>query len=267
MDSMPRVTTNDGTPTYATITPLKPPTSRAVPSASGTASQNGVPTFIDMPITMPDRASTAPTDRSMPPVTITAVIPSAMIPTNAKFRVTLNRFCCVAKTSLATDRTRKASTAASDTQNVWRLRSQLSTLSCVCRPIDSSSVIATSGCLARRLPTRASGGVDGARDEPGDLFGRARGDGLVRHLLSPPQHDDPVGHGKDVRHAVADEDDGDTVVAQPTDEVEDLGDLPHADGSRRLVHQHDARVRQARAGDGDGLPLTARHAPDEVSRS
>ena len=130
MDSIPSVTTKDGMPTYATITPLKPPTSSAVPSASGTASQNGVPTFIDMPITMPDRTSTAPTERSMPPVMITAVIPSAMMPTKAKFRVTLNRFCCVAKTSLATDRIRKASTAANDTQNVWRLTSQLSQPSC-----------------------------------------------------------------------------------------------------------------------------------------
>ena len=150
MDSMPSVTTKDGMPTYATITPLKAPTSRAVPSARRLPSQNDAPRFIDMPITMPDSASTAPTDRSMPPVMITAVMPSAMMPTKAKFRVTLNRFCWVAKTSLATDRTRKASTAANETQNVWRLTSQLSQPSCVCRRIDSSRVRAMSGGLRRR---------------------------------------------------------------------------------------------------------------------
>ena len=94
------------------------PTSSDAPSASGTASQIDMPAFIVMPITMPDSTSTAPTDRSMPPVMMTAVMPMAMMATKAKLRVTLNRFCCVAKTSLANDSTTNATTAATDTQNV-----------------------------------------------------------------------------------------------------------------------------------------------------
>ena len=106
--------------------PLNAPTAMAVPSASGTASQIDMPAFIVMPMTMPDSTSTAPTDRSMPPVMITAVMPMAMMATKAKLRVTLNRFCCVAKTSLAKDSTTKAITAATDTQKVCWLASQAS---------------------------------------------------------------------------------------------------------------------------------------------
>ena len=40
-----------------------------------------------------------PTDRSMPPVAITATMPSAMMPMNEKLRVVLNRFSGVAKLS------------------------------------------------------------------------------------------------------------------------------------------------------------------------
>ena len=42
-------------------------------------------------MTMPDSTSTAPTERSIPPVMMTAVMPMAMMATNAKLRVTLNR--------------------------------------------------------------------------------------------------------------------------------------------------------------------------------
>ena len=42
--------------------------------------------------TMLHRQSTEPTDRSMPPVMITSVMPSAMIATKVKLRVMLKRF-------------------------------------------------------------------------------------------------------------------------------------------------------------------------------
>ena len=80
----------------------------------------------------------------MPPVMMTAVIPSAMIATNAKLRVTLNRFCCVANTSLITDRMTKATNAAMETQNACRLTSQLSRLPCACLLIDCSRLVAIS---------------------------------------------------------------------------------------------------------------------------
>ena len=50
------------------------------------------------------RHSTDPTERSMPPVMMTIVMPSAMIATKVKLRVTLNRLFGVANESVAKDR-------------------------------------------------------------------------------------------------------------------------------------------------------------------
>ena len=91
-------------------------------------------------------------------------------------------------------------------------------------------------------------------------------DRLLGDLAAAAEHDDAVGDGEDVGHAVADQDDGDALVAQPADEVEDLGDLAHRDRRGRLVHQHDLGLRQARAGDRHRLTLPARHAAHEVAR-
>ena len=64
---------------------------------------------------------------------MTAVMPIAMMATKAKLRVTLNRFCWVAKTSLASVSTTNATTAAIETQNVCWLASQASQCPCIAR--------------------------------------------------------------------------------------------------------------------------------------
>ena len=56
------------------------------------------------------------------------------------------------------------------------------------------------------------------------------------------------------------------MIPQPADEVEDLGDLPHADGRRRLVHQHDLGLREPGPGDRHGLALPSGHPPDQIAR-
>ena len=70
------------------------------------------------------RHSTEPTDRSMPPVMITIVMPSAMIATKVKLRVTLKRLFEVANELVANDRKMQASMTASKTQKAWREASQ-----------------------------------------------------------------------------------------------------------------------------------------------
>ena len=52
-------------------------------------------------MTMPVRQRTDPTERSMPPVMITAVMPSAMMPTKAKLRKTLKMLPGVRNDGLA----------------------------------------------------------------------------------------------------------------------------------------------------------------------
>ena len=94
--------------------------------------------------------------------------------------------------------------------------------------------------------------------EPGHFLGRAVGDRLLGDLAAAAQDRDAVAHGEHVGHAMADQDHGDGLVAQASDQVQHLGHLAHADRGGRLVHQHDLGLGQPRAGDGHGLAL----APD-----
>ncbi len=102
-----------------------------------------------MPVIMAESTTTAPTDRSMPPVMITVVMPSAMMPTKAKLRVTLKMLRSVAKVSVASDSAMQAATAAMNTQNVWRLRIQLSAPACICLLMDFLKSYGHSACLFR----------------------------------------------------------------------------------------------------------------------
>src|SRR5690606_28160809 len=70
---------------------------------------------------MADSTTVEPTERSMPPDAMTAVMPKAMMPTKAKFLDTLKRFLSVAKVSVRIVRVRQARTAARKTQKVWWL--------------------------------------------------------------------------------------------------------------------------------------------------
>src|SRR5262245_46033718 len=132
--------------------------------------------------TIADRHSVEPTDRSMPPVMMTAVIPSAMIATNWKWGVTLDSFCGVAKLSVMSVRIRHATAAVTSTQNDWRVSIRAST------PCDCSgtpAIESKSPRLAAPAPVGSKtllGNFDRSRDQSGDLFRRRGGDRLVGDL-------------------------------------------------------------------------------------
>ena len=61
-----------------------------------------------------------PTDRSMPPVMITTIMPSAMMPNGAKLRVMLAKFSAVQKARLEDAHARRpATSSATITQKGW----------------------------------------------------------------------------------------------------------------------------------------------------
>src|SRR3954454_7612271 len=219
------------------------------------------------PVTTPTTPITDPTERSMPPVRITAVMPSAMMPMKAKLRVVLNRLSVEANASGCTQLIpRQITSSATVTQKGWlamtpwrKLRSR--------RPVTSS--IATPVCWAGRVDMpglRGSGVADGAGDEAGDLLRRGVGDHLVGHLGAAAHHHHPVADREHVGHAVADQHDGDTLVLEPLDQPQHLRDLTDADSGSGLVHQHELGVGEPRPGDRHCLPLAARHLLDEVTR-
>src|ERR1700757_2757810 len=88
--------------------------------------------------TIPLKPIVEPTEISMPPVTITAIMPSATIATKAKLRVTLNKFCDVAKVDVANDSITQATIVASTTQNTWLASSPVQRV-CVFTACGSSS--------------------------------------------------------------------------------------------------------------------------------
>src|SRR5262245_21146687 len=236
IDSIPKVATNGGIATNVMRTPLTSPT------ASEAARPAAIPTHTELPpwsttaVTIAERHRIEPTERSIPPVMITAVIPIATIATKAKLRVTLNRFCGVANDSVASDSTTAASSAAASTQNACSPSTRCS------RPWLRVSMARWRSTDIALLPIGGSCRGDRACDQPGHLFGAGHGDRLVGDLGTAAQHDDAIGHREHVRHAVADQHDGDALIAQPAYQAQHFGHLPHGDRRRRLVHQHDLRV-------------------------
>src|SRR5262245_33335678 len=260
IESMPRVATKGGMPTCAIRTPLTSPTASEAARPAPMPTHAEYPAFSTTPVTIADRQRVEPTDRSMPPVMITAVIPIATMATNTKFRVTLNRFCGVANALVAKDRTAAASSAAASTQNACR-PSARPTSPWVCASIARSRSPGVEWSMA------GSGGADRPGDEPRHLLGARGRDGLVGDLGAPAKHDDAVGYREHVRHSVADQHDGDALVAEPAHQVQDLGDLAHRDRRGRLVHQDDLRVGEPRPRDGHRLALAPRHVADDIARA
>ncbi len=90
---------------------------------------------------------------------ITAVMPSATMPTKAKLRVTLNRLRSVAKVSVASESAMQAITAAKNTQKVWRLTSQASGPWCMRRSMAAERFASMASCLVFSIrPATCSGG-------------------------------------------------------------------------------------------------------------
>ena len=90
-ESVPSVTTKKDSPTLPISTPLTaPPISAAIRQVQSTASGAASPQSLkSVESTMPESASSEPTDRSMPPVSTTNVIP---IETTKRIELEVSRF-------------------------------------------------------------------------------------------------------------------------------------------------------------------------------
>src|SRR5689334_20221872 len=108
------------------------------------------------------RTSTEPTDRSMPPVMITIVMPSATTATKVKLRVTLNRLFEVANEFVANDRKAQATQTATNTQNAWRDVSHASSGYFARRTL-SARLMSINSPLAPLIPANA--GIQGPHSE------------------------------------------------------------------------------------------------------
>ena len=72
---MPSVATNGVIFILVMTSPLTSPQAAPTSTPTSIAGTTGIPDFTSIPVTVPERARTEPTLRSMPPVMITSVIP------------------------------------------------------------------------------------------------------------------------------------------------------------------------------------------------
>ena len=93
--SEPKVTMNGGSPTNAISAPLRKPKNRPVISAAGTPSRPQPAISEQITAAMAEAARIEPTDRSMPPVRMTKVMPAASTVLIEACWATIEMFCGV----------------------------------------------------------------------------------------------------------------------------------------------------------------------------
>ena len=108
MPKVPNVTMNGGIFRLVIMKPLaNPQTKPASTPAAMPSSTDPLPTIVIVPMT-PANARIEPTDKSMPPATMTRVMPRAIMLITAVCRTTLDRLVAVRKYGEAIDRIRKS---------------------------------------------------------------------------------------------------------------------------------------------------------------
>ena len=114
ISSMPSVTMNEGIPHPTVTRPLAAPATQPDTEASGTAATSGQPHAVSaLPSTALLSASTEPTERSIPPMTSTNVIPIAITASAGIWFASVTRVTRVRKWSLSAPNS--ASSSASTT--------------------------------------------------------------------------------------------------------------------------------------------------------
>src|ERR1041384_2987437 len=142
------------------------------------ATYHGYSQVRNRPATIATRPITEPTERSMPPVMITTVMPSAMMPNGAKLRATLPTLFAVPKLGSNVVITMISASSATVTQNGWLAMVRLKS---VCSLTPTTSEIAA-------WPTVISwsGGTDRCCDQACDFLGRCLVGVLVGDLGAAP---------------------------------------------------------------------------------
>ncbi len=199
IDSMPSVTTKGGRPTKAMNTPLTQPmiapAARPRPTAihqlcvqAASFHQSGIHGIGCFNSTRPQTIATTPitepTERSMPPVMMTGVMPSAMMPMKAKLRVMLKKLSSLANTGSRMLITPLMITSATVTQNAWLPISVSNRL--LSRVSRTGAAIATSEPAPPAGRTCLSSDMNGPGNQPRDFLWRRGRGRLIRDLAAAP---------------------------------------------------------------------------------
>src|SRR3990172_9098960 len=187
------VAMNGATLPYATAMPLTAPNPVPTASPASNATASGAPPFNTPASTAPAMARTEPTDRSIPPVRITNVMPAAMIALIETWRVTLSRLPTVRNDGDSTVSAAINNTMAAGSPNrCTRIRS--STLEAP-RPAGRGAA-SVAGCTSIRPPCGAGH----------DRLLRGIGPRELACHLAFVHHQDSIRHAEDFRQFSRDQD-------------------------------------------------------------
>src|SRR6056297_2524898 len=230
---------------HATSRPLNRPNRIPTTIIASSPRPPGSPMFTITPApSVPQSAMTAPTDRSMPPVRITKVMPMARMPMIDCWRSTLTMLSMLKKFSLAkaiaVDTTIRPTSGSS--------KGECLTLATTDRKAIGAP-LAVESCDISELP-RCGVLHDFFR---GDRRAFDRGDDGAA-----AEHADPVRQARHLRQFGGDHDDRIAVLGELAHQLVDFRLGAHVDAARRLVEDQDRRVVVQPAGDDDLLLVAAR---------
>ena len=211
--------------------------------------------------TTDEKTSTEPTDRSIPEVMMTKVIPTPSTAQTAMFWEISEKL--LAREELASGgHAEEGDDDEQHTEDPHRLQAADPLEQAVLWAVvhDRRLVLlgddAHSASSVVRLASRAPVIAPTSCSTVDPLGGQGR------HPRAEPHDLDAVRHFEDGRHGVGDQDDGDALVPDPPDGVQHVLRLDDAEGGGRLVQEDDLVGPRDGADDGDLLALAAGHRAD-----
>src|ERR1700739_4979133 len=215
---------------------MRPPTTTSV---TGTAIHAAIPICMSRVTTTAATPTTEPTDKSIPAIRMTMVIPTPMIPTIVTCRATLLRLRALWKVGSARAR---AAVRATRAINVALVLTNWSSWFCCTT-------------LSLRRPASA-----GRKFHDGFLAGvlarEFRDDGALAH------DQDPVAHAENLRQFRGYDDDSHALRGQPIEQLVDLSLGADGDAPRRFVQDENLWARVEPSSQNDLLLIAAAQRPD-----
>src|ERR1700733_13193526 len=204
--------------------------------------------------TRPAKASNEPTERSMPAVRITKVMPTASKPVVDTCRITLKRFisdrkrgCMIANSSISTMRNRVGAKRA--------MKPKMST------PLSSAaSSLASLIKIPRSCRRRSEAALMRGHHRHQDLLRRVVAGDLAGHASLAHRHDS-VRDGENLRQFGRDDDDRDAGLGHLDQEIVHFDLRADVDAARRFVDDEDLRPQRQPARQHDLLLIAAGKEP------
>src|SRR3954452_21165511 len=228
----------------ATPMPLTTPTAAPRAIAATAISGTGTPALTRSAVTTAVSARMDPTDRSMPPVRMTKVIPIAITPTIDAWRETF-RTLRTWKNSGATIAVTTRRAARMSSGRPWTpspLTIGFSRMAAVAARLGDDT--GTSDCMTHDQLLRCCRPIDVGRD------------------VSLVHDQDPIAHLEHLRQLGGDEDHSHSPRAQRADDFVDLALGPDVHAARGLVEDQHIDVGLEPFGEDDLLLVAARERPD-----